>query len=234
MDKEPILVPNNIVFCEKRWKLAATLFSAVILLTFFWAFYILEHYLDAYDFEDYSINATDGGMAGMVTIASNPMSLQTLITPSVVTIIDSTPQGRSLSTSAIIHPDGFLLTTAHSLKGVQQMAALVHSPQGVLKYDIKLIKIHHQHNLALLKMVTTDKFLYLKLADTQQLQPPTTLYAFGKSMNGAISVRSGSMIRRGSALTVDNIQLSHLIETNIAFNPQHSGGPMKWYPLEPR
>ncbi len=230
MEKEHILAPNNIIFCEKQWKPLAAIFTALILLTFLWAFYILDHYLDAYDFEDYSISATDGGMAGLVTIANQPMQLQSLVTPSVVTIIDSAPQGRSLASGAIIHPDGYILTTAHSLKHVAKMAALVHSPQGVLKYEVKLVKLHQPHDLALLKMVTNDKFLYLRLADTRELQPGAPLHAFGKTLNGAVTARSGTMAQRGIKLTVDKLDISHLLKSDIAFTPQHSGGPIDRFP----
>jgi serine protease Do len=226
MDKDKPLAPNNIVFCEKRWKPVAALFAVLILLTFFWAFYILKHYMESYDLHDYSINAVDGGMAGMLNIANSPMQLQGLIGNAVVTIIDDAPQGRSLSSGAIVHAEGYILTSAHSIQGVRKLAAIVYSSNGPLKYETKLIKLHKQHDLALLKMVTNDKFRYLKLGDSQKLQPGVRLTAFGKAMNGAVIKKSGPMVQRGLSIKVDGIQLSHLLETDIPFLPQHSGGPL--------
>jgi uncharacterized membrane protein YfcA/S1-C subfamily serine protease len=228
MHKDHPLAPNSIVFCERRWKPVAVIFAALIALTFLWAFYILTHYLESYDLHDYSINAVDGGMAGMVSVATGNPALpqQGLVSNAVVTLIDNAPQGRSLASGAIVHAEGYILTTAHSIQGVRDIAAVVYSSSGPLKYEAKLIKMHKQHDLALLKMITNDKFRYLKLADTQSLQPGTRLTAFGKAMNGAVIAKSGPMVQRGLSLNVDNIQLTHLIETDIPFVPAHSGGPL--------
>ncbi|MBF0255418.1 MAG: trypsin-like peptidase domain-containing protein, partial [Gammaproteobacteria bacterium] len=229
MHKDNPLAPNSIVFCERRWKPVAVIFAVLIALTFFWAFYVLKHYLETYDLHDYSINAQDGGMVGMVSIATGtpgPMQLQGLVGNAVVTVMDAAPQGRSLSSGAIVHAEGYILTTAHSIQGVRDLAVVVSSSNGPLKYEAKLIKLHKQHDLALLKMVTNDKFRFLKLADTQLTQPGARLTAFGKALNGAIIAKSGPMVQRGLSINVDKVQLTHLIESDVAFLPQHSGGPM--------
>ncbi|MEO5342688.1 MAG: TSUP family transporter [Gammaproteobacteria bacterium SHHR-1] len=228
MHKDHPLAPNSIVFCERRWKPVAVVFGLLIAFTFLWAFYILTHYLESYDLHDYSINAVDGGMAGMVNVATGMpgMGQQGLVANAVVTVIDNAPQGRSLASGAIVHAEGYILTTAHSVQQVRDIAVVVFSSQGPLKYEARLIKTHRQHDLALLKMVTNDKFRYLKLADTQQLRPGARLTAFGKTLNGAIIAKSGPMARRGLTLNLGNSQLTHLIETDLPFTPAQGGGPM--------
>ncbi|QEP43968.1 hypothetical protein D5085_13075 [Ectothiorhodospiraceae bacterium BW-2] len=227
MDSHSLLAPNRLIFCEKRWQLIAFLLAAAVLLTFFWAFFILAHYLEEYNIEDYSINMVDGGMGGMVNMANrSSMSLQALVTPAVVTLVRQDTPNMPLASGVIVHPEGFILTTAHSIDKIARIGVLVQAADGVKRYKTEVVKTHKTHDLALLKIVTNDKFLFLKLADTTQLTANTQLHAFGKSANGVVMARSGVLQQHGVSLTVGRQTISHLLTTTVPFVAQHSGGPM--------
>ncbi len=222
------LTPNSVVFCQKRWPIAAAFLSFAIALTFIWAFLILSNYLDEYRFEDYSINAFDGGMAGMLNIAATgaPTTLPAIISPAVVTLVGGDLGQQPIASATIVHPEGYLLTTAHSLDGMNRITALVESPNGVKRYPVEMIKIHTMHDLAILKMVTNDRFLFLKLADTQALSLATPLTAVGRALDGQLVVRGGVLQQQGQTLQVGGAVLSHLMTTNLPFSRELSGGPM--------
>lgn len=225
MDNRQPFIANNIVFCEKPWKLAASIFGILVTLTFLWAAYILTHFLGEYRYEDYSINAFDGGMAGIINVAlTDPARLQSLVAPAVTTVTDK--QHRQVASGIIVHPEGYVLTTAHSIQGLTTLLVQVRGQQGLKSYPVEVIKIHPQHDLAMLKMVTNDKFLFVKLTDTLTLKAGVPTFAFGNGAQGTFVTRTGPLKQRGLNLQVGNQNITHLFQANVNFAPELDGGPL--------
>lgn len=229
MEKPHLSVPNNIVFCERRWKLVAAALGTACLLTFVWAFYILGSFLHDYDLEDYAINTVDGGMAGMVNAATaGTPPFQQAVASAVVSIVNpvNANQGNVVTSGTIVHPEGYVITTLHAIENLPNASILVHSPTGVRNYKFEIIKTHKQHDLVLLKMVTRDRFLYLRLADTQQPLINSTVYAFGKNGDGSVVSRQGFLDQRSLNLQIGGTNMTHLMHSDAIISWQQGGGPL--------
>ncbi|MBF0470153.1 MAG: TSUP family transporter, partial [Gammaproteobacteria bacterium] len=223
--------PNQIVFCEKPWRLPALFLGAATLFTFIWGFYILTHFLNAYDLEDYSISAVDGGMAGMagMTPIASGQDLTRLVAPSVVTISPKPEVVGSavpfVSSGTLVSSSGHIFTTLHSIKGLDEINVIVETATARRSYKAEVVKTHAAHDLVLLKLITNDRFLYLTLADTRNLPTPTEAVAFGRE-GGAILVRPGTVALRGQNLTVGSTTMTHLLKVDAKVAWTQNGGPL--------
>ena len=206
------LSANNIIFCKKGWRLPAALLALFSLFTFLWAFYILNQYLEEYEVEEYAIHSVENGMAGMgggmVNVAdqSGGVRLNVLeeqVKPALVHL-QTTAKRRAegpLATGVLIHPDGYVVTTLHPLLNhLEELQVGIPTSQGARHYKAKLIKKDPAHNLALLKLKTKDRFLYLKLADTTQIGPGYPVAAIGLDRGGIALSSSGMVSQRGEVI----------------------------------
>jgi len=228
METTELLVPNNIIFCEKHWKIAAALLSIVTFMTFMWGFVILNSFLDEYDFEDYSISTLDGGMFGMINTAGDNTKLQRLVSPAVVSIvtIDQLGKAQIVSSGVIIHPDGYVLSTLHGINGQKRVVIQIQTADGPRRYQIKIIKTHQPHDLVLLKMVTNDRFLFVKLADSQMQEMNSPVMTLGKDANGATLTTSGLLVQKNIEVKVGEANLQNLLHSDSPATWQQGGGPM--------
>lgn len=228
MDNSELLIPNNIIFCERRWKLLASGIGALAFFTFIWGFIIIGSFLDDNDFDEYSISAMDGGMAGMLNTAGNSVQLQQLASPAVVSVITTNNQQQSLvsGSGVIIHPQGYILTNLHSVDTPQDIAISIQTANGPKLYKVEIIKTHKPHDLALLKIVSNERFLFLKLADTQALQNNTPVMILGRNINGRAVSTSGNLLQQDMQVMIGNNTMTHLIRSDAPASWQQGGGPM--------
>ncbi|MBF0219207.1 MAG: TSUP family transporter [Gammaproteobacteria bacterium] len=225
--------PNYILFCEKRWRIAALFLALVTLFSFIWGFYILTHFLNAFDLEDYSITAADGGMAGMagmVAVAGGThQDLARLVSPAVITIT-ATPDAPDapaamLASGTLITQHGHILTTLHAVTNLDTINVIVETATGSRNYKAEIIKTHAAHNIALLKLITTDRFLHLNLAQTQNLTLPQTAVTFGRD-GGAILVRPGTLNNSNTQVQVGTLTMTHLLKSDAKVSWTQNGGPL--------
>ncbi|HIJ21597.1 MAG: TSUP family transporter [Gammaproteobacteria bacterium] len=204
---------NNIIFCKKGWRLPALLLAVFSLLTFLWGFYILENYLEEFELEEYAINSLELGMGsvtsgGMLNVAAQHSGAQRVdvvgqqVKPALVHIqMAKQQQGVGpLASGVLVHPDGYVVTALHPLLNIDKLQVGIPTPQGPRHYKAKLIQQDPAHNLALLKLKTRDRFLYLKLADTSQITSGYPVIAIGLGQQGMTLSSQGSVLQRGEVI----------------------------------
>ena len=225
---DELLVPNNIVFCEKRWKIAAVLLGVLTFSTFAWGLIILGSFLGDHDFSEYSINSLNGGMNSWIHTANGNPQMQQLASPAVVNVLTVGPQGQSTTTSSgvIIHPEGYVLSNLHSIKSSSNVVIQLQTSNGSKRYDVEIIKTNPQHDLVLLKIVTKDRFLFLKLADTQTLKTGIPVMSIGRDASGVTVATSGILRQQDRQISVGNLTMTHLLQSDAPALWQQSGGPM--------
>ncbi len=233
---------NVITFCSQPWGRMVLGLAAAVLATFFWAFFLLGYSLDEFEVDDYAIRhfpPLQQSMGGIQQVATgNPVVLQqlesmkTVVAPAIAHIhSDLTPvtdQGvpMVLASGVLIHPSGYLVTTAHALANRQPLMVDIKTSTGIKRYEAELIKTALNYDLALLKLKTTDRFLFLRLADLTTIRPADPLFAYGLGMKSAVIGAQGSVQRSGVTLQVGQQSMSQLLQSDAIYTWEQSGGAL--------
>lgn len=245
MDWRKLLFPpNEIEFCLKPWKLPVLFLAASVLVTFFWAFYLMGLSIDEFEFDDYSISSMPfgvqqpaGHMRGGIPVL-RPVALTTdgferlknHVSPAIVHIHGSSLTGdgrlpQVLSSGVVIHPSGYVVTTYHDILDRQSVFVDVKTPDGIKRYQASIVHASERRDLALLKLKTKDRFLYLKLA--QGVSPVgTPVYGFGLGMQSQVVGGKGHLNKRGVVTQVGHQSLSRLFATDAINSWEQSGGAL--------
>ncbi|HIJ32891.1 MAG TPA: TSUP family transporter, partial [Gammaproteobacteria bacterium] len=211
---------------------AVLLLPTAALMIFGWALYLngfdfQEQHTESYAVSDFfssvSTNTVpQSALSGGVNVAATTRDVVGKAASAVVSIHR---QGVGLVASGvIINPDGYVITTLHSLGSPDTLEVHVQGSQGVKRYKTDIVKKHVAHDLVLLKLVTNDRFLFLKLAETQSISQQTPLIAIGKEATGQVVAYPGVLQRSDQVRQVAGGTLTHLMQTNALLSWQQSGG----------
>ncbi len=228
----PTVTDNPIVFCKRPWQAGVALLPLAILMLFGWAFYLYDVELEEYEVESYAVSnffsslssdtTPHPGMTGGFNMAAGQ---QDLVTPASSAVVTISHQGMGqVSSGVLIHPDGYVVTTLHSVTNPDQLQIQVHGANGVRLYKTEVVKKHQAHDLVLLKMVTNDRFLYLKLADSRNTPLQSQLTALGKDVQGAVVANPGVLQLNDQMRQVGGNAITHLMQTNALMRWEQGGG----------
>lgn len=219
------LPQNTIMFCEKPWQIPSMVLGLLVLLTFAWGFHIVasydevEFYDDVYDLSSSEFLFRDMG-------GSNFLIVSDAVAPGVVGIGAKGANTPPVASGAIVSPKGHVVTALHALDGLPEISAHVRTPSGVQQYRAEIVKSLPSHNLALLKILTPDRFLFFPLADTNSLQVGKSIMGIGFGQNGKLITKEGQVLHMNSTLAVGAMQLSHLLGTDAVYSWEQNGGPI--------
>lgn len=223
---------NPIVFCKKPWKVGLATLPLAILLLLGWALYLNGVEIEEYDETEYAVSSFFSGLnadttphtgvVGMVNVAAAPALSNEQIASAVVRI---NRKGVGLAASGVIvHPDGYVVTTLHSVGNPENLEIIVDGPKGERRYKTDIVKKHQAHDLVLLKIVTNDRFLYLNLADSRNLPLQSTLRAIGKQAQGQLVAQPGILQLSDQVRQVGGDPITHLMKTNALIQWEQGGG----------
>ncbi len=233
--------PNNIVFCKKSWRLPALALAFFSLITFLWAFYIFDNYLEEFELEEYAINSVEQGMAGvsgvgMLNVAAQQNIgmrlglIEQQVKPALVHIQSKKLAGRGvgpLASGVLVHPDGYVVTVLHPILNVADLNVGIPTNQGPKHYKAKLIAQDPSHDLALLKLKTRERFLYLKLADTSGIATGYPVAAIGLGQQGMALTSGGTVQQRGEVIqSAVGANISRLLRTDAVSVGGQVGGAL--------
>ncbi len=223
---------NKIVFCKRPWQIPLALLPLAALMLFGWALYLYDVDLEEYEVESYAVSnffssfssdtTPQSGLAGGLNIAGGQTDLVTPAGSAVVSIVN---QGAGVvSSGVLVHPDGYVITTLHSVNNPDQLQIQVAGGSGIRLYKTEVVKKHPAHDLVLLKMVTNDRFLYLKLADSRNAPLQSQLIAIGKDVQGAVVANPGILQLNDQVRQVAGNPITHLMQTNAMVRWEQGGG----------
>ncbi|KAA1262347.1 putative serine protease HhoB precursor [Rubripirellula obstinata] len=137
--------------------------------------------------------------------------------PAVENVDDQTVEGSG--TGFVIHPDGFVVTCAHVVKGARAIRATV----GGRTVNAMVMKMDTENDLAILRL-ESKRLPYLKIADSDRVRLGQDVRAIGYPMmdvlGKTIKVTKGEVSGRGGPAGADGLQIDATI------NPGNSGGPL--------
>ena len=139
----------------------------------------------------------------------------------------STPQKRkasALGSGFIIDAKGIVVTNNHVIKDAEDIIIWVEGDTEYIEYKAKVIGADPLSDIAVLKIESNDKFLPVKLGDSDKARIGDWVIAIGNPLGLSGTVTSGIISARNR-----NIGLSRYedyIQTDASINVGNSGGPL--------
>jgi serine protease Do len=127
---------------------------------------------------------------------------------------------RSLGSSFIISPDGYLLTNAHVVKDADRIVVRL---ADHTELPARLVGFDERTDVALLK-VSANKLPTVRIGHSSQLQVGQWVLAIGSPFGLEHTATAGIVSALGRALPGDTYV--PFIQTDVALNPGNSGGPL--------
>jgi serine protease Do len=139
----------------------------------------------------------------------------------------------AVGSGVIVDSNGYIMTNAHVVEGAQRIrvalpmssaASPANTPAGKRQlFDAKLVGIHKESDLALLKIDQTD-LPTLSLEGTQNLRVGQMVLAVGSPEGLQSSVTMG--VISAVARPADPTKSLNYVQTDAPINPGNSGGPL--------
>ncbi|MEO5374201.1 MAG: TSUP family transporter [Alphaproteobacteria bacterium] len=220
------LSPNTMAFCVRPWQPFAAALAVLVFATFAWGFYILDHFKEDTVFsgiDDLSITAF---LFRDVASPPDAQRLLDVVPPAVVGISGRGVNSSVVASGAIVGANGYVLTTLHSVTPLPDIDVHVRTSTGVRRYQAQVVKSEPAHDLALLKMRTTDRFLFFVIGDAQGLSATAPVFGFGHGLRGNTVFRAGRIVGSNVSLMADGGPISNLLASDAIYAWEQNGGPL--------
>src|SRR6266853_4181576 len=141
---------------------------------------------------------------------------------------------RAIGTGVIVDPDGYIITNAHVVEGAQRIRIILPPPPADSFLDVqpiragqildaKVLGLHRQSDLALLKVEATN-LPSVHFRDEARVRQGEVVLAIGSPEGLRNSVTMGVISSVARQPDPDNPMV--YIQTDAALNPGNSGGPL--------
>ncbi|MBF0136221.1 MAG: TSUP family transporter [Magnetococcales bacterium] len=135
--------------------------------------------------------------------------------------------GELVGSGVLIGGEGYVATAAHLIEGWKQLRVLVATPTGPREYPARPMKIVAEHNLAVVKLSSTELFPYLPPVDFSMVPPGTRVVAWGNDRAGSVIAQSGLVAGTPTTVTIGKRTYAGLIPTDgLLYHWAQSGGPL--------
>lgn len=126
----------------------------------------------------------------------------------------------NFGSGVITSADGFILTNAHVVKGLNKIKVTLNDKR---EYPAKLIGIDEKTDIALLK-IDANHLQFAKIGNPSELKSGEWVAAIGAPFGFDNSVTAGIVSAKNRSLPSENY--TPFIQTDVAINPGNSGGPL--------
>ena len=130
---------------------------------------------------------------------------------------------QSLGTGFIIREDGLIVTNNHVIDGADVINVQL-SEKSTKTYEAKLVGSDERTDIALIKIVGTEKFPTTQLGSSKDLEVGEWVAAFGNPFGQGHTMTKGIISAKGRE--IGEINRFPLIQTDTPINPGNSGGPL--------
>jgi S1-C subfamily serine protease len=141
------------------------------------------------------------------------------VSPAVVTVLNSSPQGSGSGSGVIISDKGYVLTNNHVVEGASQLAVVFNDGS---RRDATLIGTDPLSDVAVIQ-VSGKLPAVAAVGDAATLQPGEQVLAIGSPLGNFRNTVTAGVI---SALNRSVGSMEGLIQTDAAINSGNSGGPL--------
>jgi serine protease Do len=133
---------------------------------------------------------------------------------------------KGVGSGFIIHPDGWIVTNAHVVEGADKVVAEVGERNAHV--PARVVGIDAETDLALVKIDVERPLPFLRLGDSDRLQPAQWVVAIGCpfGLDHSVSLGIVSHTGRTDISPVGRPGTYDFIQTDASINPGSSGGPL--------
>jgi S1-C subfamily serine protease len=132
---------------------------------------------------------------------------------------------RNLGSGLIIRPDGYIVTNQHVASRANKLKIRVTLANGK-DYEAKLLRDDDLQDLALIKVESPEPLPYLSLDKLSPNLLGQTVLVLGNPVGYESSVSAGILSAKDRTLTIGDLTMDGLLQTDAAINPGNSGGPL--------
>jgi len=160
-------------------------------------------------------------MLSVVSITTQPESTEPL--PS-----GEEPQ-KGIGSGFIIHPDGYILTSAHVVEGAGKVSISVDSPRGYPEtFEARVVGQDLRTDCALLKIEAGRRLPALKLSSSSHVDVADWIVVIGSPFGLEHSVTVGVVSYKGRTDVTPNGREGDYdyLQMDASINPGNSGGPV--------
>ena len=163
-----------------------------------------------------------GAMPAVVSI--------TTVQPHTTPGTDGEPQ-KGIGSGLIIHPDGYILTSAHVIEGASEITISVYSEKGyVEEFRAELVGEDERTDFALLKIDAPRKLPVLKLSSASRVEVGDNVVVIGNPFGLSHSVTVGVVSAMGRTEVTPSGREGEFdfdyMQVDASINPGNSGGPV--------
>jgi serine protease Do len=136
---------------------------------------------------------------------------------------------KGIGSGFIIHPDGYILTSAHVIEGAAQVTISVDSPRGYPEqFEARIVGQDRRTDCALLKIEAGRRLPALKLSSASHVEVADWVVVIGNPFGLENSVTVGVVSYKGRSSVSPNGREGDYdyIQMDASINPGNSGGPV--------
>lgn len=149
--------------------------------------------------------------------------------PAVVNVtiaIGGSGGSRGSGAGVIVHPDGYVVTNSHVIRGASRVYCSLARAVGGQAYEARVIEDDPSHDLALVR-IAGGPFPYVTICSTCEVLVGETAIAIGNPYGLGDTVTVGIVSAIGRSATFSTGQVIHnLIQTDASINLGNSGGAL--------
>ncbi|HEX8436202.1 S1C family serine protease [Archangium sp.] len=156
--------------------------------------------------------------------------------PAVVSITTSqagpsaeAEEQKGIGSGLIIHPDGYILTSAHVIEGAEDITISVYSERGYPEdFPAEVVGEDSRTDFALLKIKAPRKLPVLKLSSASRVEVGDFVVVIGNPFGLTHSVTAGVVSAKGRTDVTPNGRDGDFdyMQVDASINPGNSGGPV--------
>ena len=132
---------------------------------------------------------------------------------------------RNLGSGLIVRPDGYIVTNQHVVSRAAKLKIRVTLADG-RDLEAKLMRDDDLLDLALIKVESPRPLASLDLEKISPNLLGQTVLVIGNPVGYESSVSSGILSAKDRTLTIGDLTMEGLLQTDAAINPGNSGGPL--------
>ncbi|ATB27713.1 S1C family serine protease [Melittangium boletus] len=136
---------------------------------------------------------------------------------------------KGIGSGLIIHPDGYILTSAHVIEGAEEITISVLSGRGYPEeYEAELVGEDSRTDFALLRIHAPHKLPVLRLSSASRVDVGEWVVVIGNPFGLTHSVTAGVVSAKGRTDVTPNGRDGDFdyMQVDASINPGNSGGPV--------
>ncbi|MDY8138294.1 trypsin-like peptidase domain-containing protein [Aquimarina sp. 2201CG5-10] len=130
---------------------------------------------------------------------------------------------QGVGSGVIITEDGYIVTNNHVIDGASELEVTLNNNKS---YKAEVIGTSPQNDIALIKIDTEEKLIYIPFGDSNSAKIGEWVLAVGNPFNLTSTVTAGIISAKSRDLDETDNNAQSFIQTDAAINPGNSGGAL--------